>query len=183
MRRLQAHGANEPAARASSTRSAAHRGQPGARQEQRPGEDVHRAPKSAHLREVLEEVCRPGFSTRARSHDSLGLLTEFERTSRMSGLARECRESTVRRAWRFEHVPFCTFMGCGRGGCCSTKRPEVEGGHLDCRCCRTCSSSLCPLHCSAPRPAARSSSFTELPSAARGCRSPEERGRTRRGVR
>ena len=157
--------------------------QRGARQEQRTGEDVHRAPVCAHLREVLEEVCRPGSSTRARSHDSLGLRTEFERTSRMSGLARECREITVGWAWRFERVPLCTFIGCGRGGCCSTKRPEVEGGHLDCRCCRSCSSSVCPLHCSAPRAAARSSSLTELPSVARGCRSSEERGRTGRGVR
>ena len=140
--------------------------QRGAREEKRTGEDVHRAEVSAHLREVLEEVCRPGSSTRARPHDALGLRTEFERTSRMSGLPRECRESAARWAWRFKRVPFCTFIGCQRGICSSTKRREGDGGHLDCRCCRTCSSSLCPLHCSAPRPAARSSSLTELPSAA-----------------
>ena len=157
--------------------------QRGARQEQRTCEDVHRTAQCAHLREVLEEVCRPGTSTCARPHDSLGLRTAFEQTSRMSELARECRERAARWAWRFERIPFCTFRGCRRGGCSSTKRHEGDGGHLDCRCCRKCSSSVCPLHCSAPRPAARSRSLTELPSAARGCRSSEEPGRAGRGVR
>ena len=52
--------------------------QRGTRQEQRTDEDVPRAEVSAHLREVLEEVCHPGSTTRARSHDALGLRTAFE---------------------------------------------------------------------------------------------------------
>ena len=61
-------------------------------------------------------------------------------------------------------------------------RKTVGVGHLDCGRWRRCFSSACPRHCSSPRAAARSSNLAERPSAAQGCRSPEELGRARRGI-
>ena len=124
--RDEGHRDNGPATRASSTHSAARRQSRLARPRQRTFEDAVGAPRLARLLEVLEELRRPVSCSGARPHNPLGLRTAFERTSRMRGLARECRKWAAPWAWQFERVAVLTLKGGQRRGCRKSRCTWVE---------------------------------------------------------
>ena len=143
---------------------------------------MHAAPRLARLLEILVELRRPVCCTRARPHSAQAVRTEICERRRMRGLARECRAIAARETWRFEPIAVCTYEGAQSRCSSMPKRHDSQVGCRDCCRCGTCSWSVCPCRCSSPRAAARSSNLAERPSAARGCRSPEDPGRARRGI-
>ena len=100
----------------------------------------------------------------------------------MRGLARECRASAARETCCFEPITVRTYKGAQSRCCSMPKHHDSQAGCRDCCRCRTSSLIVCPCRCSSPRAAARSSNLAKRPSAARGCRSPEDPGRARRGI-
>ena len=153
-----------------------------ARRKWRTFADADGAPRLARLLEVLVELVRPGSCTVTRTQHALAVWTEICARPRMRGLTRECRASAARWAWRLERVAVRTYKGA-QSRCCSMLKPhDSQAGRRDGCCCGNGSSSVCPSRCSSPRAAARSSNLAERPSAAQGCRSPEELGRARRGI-
>ena len=98
------------------TRAAAHAQQCAgsrrrARQQQRTAEDLADAEQVAHLLEVLEELHRPVVGTRARPARCWPCGQNLKQNVDTRELARECRESAARWAWRFERVAVLTFTG------------------------------------------------------------------------
>ena len=75
-----------------------------ARQERRTADDLDEAPLTAHLLEVLEEPRQPVVGAGARNAHLCTCGQNLSRLSSTQGLARDCRESATRRAWRFESV-------------------------------------------------------------------------------
>ena len=182
MPRLEGHRKNGPA-----THAAAHAQQRAGsgrlgRRKRRTFEDVHAAPRLARLLEGVVELRRPVCCTRARPHSAQAVRTEICERRRMRGLARECRAIAARETWRFEPIAVCTYEGAQSRCSSMPKRHDSQVGCRDCCRCGTCSWSVCPCRCSSPRAAARSSNLAKRPSAARGCRSPEDPGRARRGI-
>ena len=120
--KLEGQHEDGPATRASSTRLAARRQSRLACQQQSTFEDIGGAPRLARLLEVVEELRRPVSCTDALPHNPLGLRTTFERTSRMTGLARECRERAAQRPCQFERIVARTYNGALRRGCRKSRR-------------------------------------------------------------
>ena len=98
MTRAEAHG------------SAACESSKGAWQQQRNAEGLEQAPEIAHLLEVLEERYRPASCTTARHGQCMALRIAILQTSRVRGLARQCREIAARRAWMFEYIVDRTYI-------------------------------------------------------------------------
>ena len=143
---------------------------------------MHAAPRLARLLEILVELRRPVCCTRARPHSELAVRTEICKRRRMRGLARECRASAARETCCFEPITVRTYKGAQSRCCSMPKHHDSQAGCRDCCRCRTSSLIVCPCRCSSPRAAARSSNLAKRPSAARGCRSPEDPERARRGI-
>ena len=166
MPKLESHRENGPA-----THGAAHAQQRAGsgrlgRRKRRTFADVHAAPRLARLLEILVELRRPVCCTRARPHSELAVRTEICKRRRMRGLARECRASAAREAWRLESIAVRTYK-CAQSCCSSSlKLADSQVGCPDCCRCRMGSTSACPHSCSPPCAAARSSSRTNAASAA-----------------
>ena len=109
--RVEGHRDNGPATRAAALAQQRAGNRRRAQQQRRTVVDLAQAPRLAHLLEVLEELRRPVVGTRAR-HTLLGSCGQnFDTFSITCGLARECRESAARWAWRFERVAVLTPKG------------------------------------------------------------------------
>ena len=109
--RVKGHRDNGPAARtlALAQRCAGNRRR--ARQQRRTVVDLAQAPLLAHLLEVLAELCRPVVGIRAHPARLWPCGQNLSQNSSTRGLARDCRKSAARWAWRFELVVVLTFKG------------------------------------------------------------------------
>ena len=125
MAKVEGQRENGPATRASSTHSAARRQSRLARPRRRTIEDILGSPSLARLLEVLEELRRTVSCTDARPHNYLACRTAFEQTSRMRGLARECRKWAAPWAWQFDCIVVRTYQGGLRRGCRKFRRTRV----------------------------------------------------------
>ena len=109
--RVKGHRPNGPATHTSALTQRRAGNRRRARQQRRTVEDLAQAPRLAHLLEVLEELHRPVVGTRARPARCWPCGQNLKQNVDTRELARECRESAARWAWRFERVAVLTFTG------------------------------------------------------------------------